>query len=42
MKAYWWSGDITLPILDLGTDGGEWSASRPGHFSLRERAPITS
>jgi hypothetical protein len=22
-------------------DGGEWSASRPGHFTLRERAPST-
>jgi len=33
MKAYWWSGGID-PL-----DGGEWSASRPGHYIPRERAP---
>jgi hypothetical protein len=26
-------------FLDLGTDGGEWSASRSGHFIPRERVP---
>jgi len=34
MKAYWGSGGIA-------PDGGEWSASRPGHFIPRERAPGT-
>jgi len=27
--------------LTSGIDGGEWSASRPGQFTLRERAAIT-
>jgi hypothetical protein len=27
--------------LTSGLDGGEWSASRPGRFTLRERAPVT-
>jgi hypothetical protein len=27
--------------LTLALDGGEWSASRPGHFAARERAPGT-
>jgi hypothetical protein len=27
--------------LTLALDGGEWSASRPGHFTPRERAPGT-
>jgi hypothetical protein len=25
--------------LTSALDGGEWSSSRPGHFTLRERAP---
>jgi hypothetical protein len=32
MKAYWRSGFLTSAL-----DGGEWSASRPGHFTLRDR-----
>jgi hypothetical protein len=31
------SGSIAPRILDVGTDGGEWSASRPGPFTPRER-----
>jgi len=27
--------------LTSALDGGEWSVSRPGHFTLRERAPGT-
>jgi hypothetical protein len=27
--------------LTLTLDGGEWSASRPGHFTLRERTTGT-
>jgi len=25
--------------LTSALDGGEWSASRPGHFTARKRAP---
>jgi hypothetical protein len=28
-------------FLTLALDGGEWSASRPGRFTPRERAPGT-
>jgi hypothetical protein len=28
--------------LTLALDGGEWSASRPGRFTPRERAPCTN
>jgi hypothetical protein len=27
--------------LTSAPDGGEWSASRPGRFTPRERAPVT-
>jgi hypothetical protein len=37
MKAYWGSGNIAPLVFDLGTRG-EWSASRPGRFTLKERA----
>jgi hypothetical protein len=38
MKTYW---GVEVRILDLGTlDGGEWSVSRPGRFTPRERAPV--
>jgi hypothetical protein len=40
MKSYWGSGGIALRILDLDTRW-EWSASRPGRFTPRERAPVT-
>jgi hypothetical protein len=36
MKTYWRSGGIDPRILDLG---GEGSASRPGRFTPKERAP---
>jgi hypothetical protein len=36
MKTYWMSGDTAPRIVNLGT---RWSASRPGRFTLRERAP---
>jgi hypothetical protein len=38
MKAYG-SGCIDPHFLDLGTIGGEWSTSRPSHFTPGERAP---
>jgi hypothetical protein len=41
MKAYWGSGGIDPLILDPALDGGEWSASRPGRFTLKEKAPDT-
>jgi hypothetical protein len=33
------SGGIAPCILNLSTDGGEWSALDLGHFNSRERAP---
>jgi hypothetical protein len=33
------SGCINSRFLDPGTSGGEWSASRPGHFSPGKRPP---
>jgi len=30
-----------MHLLTSALDGGEWSASRPGRFALRERAPGT-
>jgi hypothetical protein len=41
MKTYRGSGGIAPYILDLVLDGGEWSASRPGRFTPRERSPST-
>jgi hypothetical protein len=41
MKAYWESGGIAPLIFSPSLDGGEWSASRPGRFTSRERAPGT-
>jgi hypothetical protein len=41
MKAYWGSGGIAPRTLTSAIDGGEWSASRPGRFTPRERAPGT-
>jgi hypothetical protein len=32
---------IMKAYLTSALDGGEWSASRPGHFTPRERAPGT-
>jgi len=28
-------------FLNSALDGGEWSASRPGHFTPKERVPVT-
>jgi hypothetical protein len=41
VKTYWGSGDIAASIFNPGTNGGEWSASRPGSFTLGIRAPGT-
>jgi hypothetical protein len=32
---------MALPFLTSARDGGEWSASRPGRFTLGGRAPST-
>jgi len=37
----WGNGSVVSCILNLGTGRGEWSASCPGCFTLRERAPST-
>jgi hypothetical protein len=34
-----WRYSTTIP--NLGTDGGEWSASNPGRLTLSERVPGT-
>jgi hypothetical protein len=34
-------GGIAPPVYKSALDGGEWSASRPGHFIPGERAPRT-
>jgi hypothetical protein len=41
MKAFWGSGGLAPRNLTSVLHGGEWSASRPGHFSPRVRAPGT-
>jgi hypothetical protein len=42
MKTYWGSGGRAPRILwRSALDGGEWSASCPGRFTPRERAPLT-
>jgi hypothetical protein len=40
-EAVWGNGGIALPFLMSALDGGEWSASRPGRFTPRERAAGT-
>jgi hypothetical protein len=41
MKAYWgWMYSYTHSLTSA-LDGGEWSASRPGRFTPRERSPGT-
>jgi hypothetical protein len=38
----WWGVEVYLYIiLTSALDGGEWSASRLGHFTPGERAPGT-
>jgi hypothetical protein len=39
MKAYWGWRYSSPHSLTSALDGGEWSASRPGRFTPRERAP---
>jgi hypothetical protein len=41
MKAYWGTGCISPHTLTSALDGGEWSASRPGSFTPKARAPFT-
>jgi hypothetical protein len=41
MKAYWGVEVYLYAFLTSALDGGEWSASRPGSFTHRERAPGT-
>jgi hypothetical protein len=42
MKVYWDNGVIASRIFFTSAlNGGEWSASRPGSFNPRERAPGT-
>jgi hypothetical protein len=41
MKAYWGSEGKLHALLTSALDGGEWSASRTGRFTPRERAPGT-
>jgi hypothetical protein len=38
------NGEVEIQLhefLTLALDGGEWSASHPGHFTYREKAPDT-
>jgi len=41
MKAYWGVEVYLHDFLTSELDGGEWSASLPGHFTPRQRAPGT-
>jgi hypothetical protein len=41
MKTYWGVEVQLHAFLTSATDGDEWLASRPGHFTPRERAPGT-
>jgi hypothetical protein len=41
MKVHWGVEVQLHQFLTSALDGGEWSASRPGRFSLRERNPDT-
>jgi hypothetical protein len=41
MKVYWGVEVWLHEFFNSPLDEGEWSASRPGHFSSRERAPDT-
>jgi hypothetical protein len=41
MKTYWRSGGIARRNLISALDGDEWSVSRPGRFTPRERSPDT-
>jgi hypothetical protein len=39
MKMYWGVEIQHHTFLTIALEGGEWSASCPGHFTPRERAP---
>jgi hypothetical protein len=39
MKAFWGMEVWHHAFLTSTLDGGEWSASRPGRFTRREKAP---
>jgi hypothetical protein len=39
MKTYWGVEVYLHTFLTSALDGGEWSASHPGRFTPRERAP---
>jgi hypothetical protein len=41
MKAYWGVELYSTHSLTSALDGGEWSASRPGRFTPKERAAGT-
>jgi hypothetical protein len=41
MEVHWGNGGTAPYILNSALDGGEWSDSRPGRFTPRERAPGT-
>jgi hypothetical protein len=41
MNAYWGNGGKLHAFLTSEPDGGEWSASRSGRFTPRERVPGT-
>jgi hypothetical protein len=41
MKAYWRVKYSSTHPLTSALDGGEWSASRPGRFTPKERVPGT-
>jgi hypothetical protein len=41
MKTYWGVKEQLHLPLTSELDGGEWTASRPGHFTLGKTAPGT-
>jgi len=41
MKTFHGTEVYFVSFLNSALDGGEWSASRPGHYIPRERAPGT-
>jgi hypothetical protein len=41
IKAYWGAEVLLYAFSTSALDGGEWSASRPGRFTPRERVPGT-
>jgi hypothetical protein len=42
MKTYVEGGGIAVRILNPAMDEGEWSASRPGRFTVEKRVPGTN